>query len=252
MNLIRISAVSFLNTYPFIYGLKNSSVIDKIDLSVDIPSICARKLLDGTVDIGLVPVTAMSALNFCDIISPYCIGAIQKVRTVMMFSKAQLIDLKKIYLDYQSNTSNQLIKVLSTFYWKIKVEFEMIEPDQSVELTENEARVVIGDRVFEFEKKYPFVFDLAEEWNRFTNLPFVFAAWVSNKTIDIDFKNEFNEALKDGINSIDRMLAENFQQVNSFPGVDTYYTQNISYQLDNLKEEGMKLFFKYIKYLNQI
>src|ERR1043166_5159855 len=42
---IRISIVNYTNTIPFVWGLKNSGIIGKIDLQEDIPSICARKLI---------------------------------------------------------------------------------------------------------------------------------------------------------------------------------------------------------------
>jgi chorismate dehydratase len=64
---IRISAVSYTNTKPFLYGLQHA-IIDQIDLSLDIPSDCAQKLIDDKVDIGLIPVAATikpAALGNC-------------------------------------------------------------------------------------------------------------------------------------------------------------------------------------------
>ena len=40
--MIKISAVSYLNTLPFIYGLNNSSLSEIINLNLDYPSICAK------------------------------------------------------------------------------------------------------------------------------------------------------------------------------------------------------------------
>ena len=44
--MIKISAVSYLNTLPFIYGLKQSKLIDTIDLQLDYPAVCADKLIN--------------------------------------------------------------------------------------------------------------------------------------------------------------------------------------------------------------
>ena len=52
--MIKVSAVSYLNTMPFIYGLKNSTIFNQIELSLDYPSLCADKLLKGQVDIGSI------------------------------------------------------------------------------------------------------------------------------------------------------------------------------------------------------
>ena len=57
--MIRISAVSYLNTIPFIYGLKQSELIDNIDLRLDYPSVCADKLINNEVDLALVPVVVI-------------------------------------------------------------------------------------------------------------------------------------------------------------------------------------------------
>ncbi|MDC0204784.1 hypothetical protein OAJ65_03205, partial [Flavobacteriales bacterium] len=61
--MIKISAVSYLNTIPFIYGLRNSLIFDQIELFLDYPSLCADKLLKGQVDIGLVPVAVIPKLQ---------------------------------------------------------------------------------------------------------------------------------------------------------------------------------------------
>ena len=41
--MLKISAVSYLNTIPFIHGLKQSELIKIINLQLDYPSICAEK-----------------------------------------------------------------------------------------------------------------------------------------------------------------------------------------------------------------
>ena len=71
--MINISAVSYLNTTPFIYGLKISkSLYSKINIHLDYPSICADKLINGIVDIGLVPIVSINSLPSADIISNIC------------------------------------------------------------------------------------------------------------------------------------------------------------------------------------
>ena len=48
------------NTKPFLFGLQHSSILDSVELSLDVPSVCADKLKTGTVDIGIIPVTEIS------------------------------------------------------------------------------------------------------------------------------------------------------------------------------------------------
>ena len=65
----KISTVSYLNTIPFIYGLKNSPIFGQIELSLDFPALCADKLIRGEVDIALVPVAVIPQLENAYIIS---------------------------------------------------------------------------------------------------------------------------------------------------------------------------------------
>ena len=49
--MIKVAAISYLNSIPFIYGLKNSNVYSDIILSKDYPSKVADSLLNDEVDI---------------------------------------------------------------------------------------------------------------------------------------------------------------------------------------------------------
>ena len=60
---IKIAAVSYLNTIPFIYGLKQSKLMRNVDLQLDYPSLCADKLITGDVDLALVPVVVIPNLK---------------------------------------------------------------------------------------------------------------------------------------------------------------------------------------------
>src|ERR1700761_3065588 len=171
---IRISAVSYTNTKPFIYGLQHSGMPQKIELSLDNPTDCAQKLIDDVVDIGLIPVAATLSLPKWEIISDYCIGAEGPVNSVFIFSNCEIKNIKTLQLDPQSRSSNNLARVLLKNYWK--TDYLMIEnaADYTTSNDPNTAFVLIGDRTFGKKDKYPFVYDLAEEWRKFTGLPFVF------------------------------------------------------------------------------
>ena len=81
---IRVSAVSYLNTLPLIYGLTHSKIMQKISLSLDNPSACAQKLIDNEVDLGLIPIATLPQISNAHIISNYCIGANGPVKTVLL------------------------------------------------------------------------------------------------------------------------------------------------------------------------
>src|SRR5688572_20649974 len=93
-----------------------------LELSVDYPAKIAQQLIDGEVDVALVPVAIIPKLKEYHIISDYCIGAEGPVASVCLFSDVPMNEIKRIYLDYQSRTSVALLKVLVREYWKLDVE----------------------------------------------------------------------------------------------------------------------------------
>jgi chorismate dehydratase len=243
---IRISAVSYTNTKPFIYGLQHTGILQKIDLSLDNPSDCAQKLIDNVVDIGLIPVAATLSLEHWEIVSDYCIGAVGAVNSVFIFSNCEIHKVRTLQLDPESRTSNNLAQVLLKNYWKDGHLVVTKDADDYARSTDpNTAFVQIGDRTFGKKESYPFVYDLAEEWKKFTGLPFVFAAWVANKPISHGFIEEFNESLKFGLNH----RAELLKEIPLRPDFDfeDYLMHKLNFDLNPDKLEAFHLFLTYVK-----
>lgn len=245
MTKIRISAVSYLNSKPFVYGLTHSDFRNQIDLSLDMPSLCAAKLKNNSVDIGLIPVAAIPQIKGANIITDYCIAASGKVRTVVLVSEVPVEQIKRIVLDYQSGTSVRLVRVLAENFWKINPEWIQGETDYiRKELHGTTAGVVIGDRVFEVENRFPYVYDLAEVWKEMTGLDFVFACWVANKTLPQKFIDEFGKVLLFGIEHIPDVIEE-YRLLYPQYKLDNYFRENILYVFDDSKRNGLELFWKY-------
>jgi len=246
MDKIRISAVKYANTYPFIYGLIESGFDRRVILETDHPADCAAKLISGRVDIGLIPVAIIPLLKEYHIISDYCIGANGNVRTVMLLSNCPFGDIESIYLDYRSRSSVNLSKVLAKNFWK--KDFKWIDTSKEfdfINIGMNEAVVLIGDQCFEFETSFRFKTDLAREWKEFSGLPFVFACWTANKRLDKDFIEDFNRALRSGVENIDAVI-EKFGKTGTITGnvLKKYLTENIDYDFNDEKKKGLKLFLE--------
>ncbi|MDI3526642.1 MAG: chorismate dehydratase [Tenuifilum sp.] len=241
--MYKISAISYLNTAPFAYGLKHSPVNKKIKLLYDYPAECARKLLKNEADLSLLPVGALNDFDSYHIVSNFCIGSVGPVRSVTLISNNKLNDIRKIYLDYQSRTSVLLVKILCKRVWKISPEFVSLKPtDNYKSLEKNEAILLIGDRVFEAEKYYSNIIDLSEEWYNYYKLPFVFAVWVSKRKLSDEFIKELNNGLELGVNSIESAVDEFNQLVISRSEAIEYLKHNISYRLDEEKLKAIELF----------
>jgi chorismate dehydratase len=243
-NKIRISAVSYTNTKPFLYGIQHSDIINRIDLSLDMPSDCAQKLIDDKVDIGLIPVAAILSLPRWEIVSDYCIGASGPVNSVFIFSNCEAKDIKTLQLDPESRSSNNLALVLLKNYWKADHRTIENAPDYAAPNEPHTAFVQIGDRTFGKKQQYKYAYDLAEEWQKFTGLPFVFAAWVANKPIPAEFMDEFNKALKFGLEHRAELLKELPQRADF--DLEDYLMHKLDFDLTEDKRKALHLFHEYI------
>jgi len=239
--MYKIGAVNYLNTKPLLYGLQHQPIAEEIQLIQDYPAKIAKLLLSNKIDIGLVPVAIIPQMDDHFIISDYCIGANQTVASVAIFSRIPLSEVKTIILDYQSRTSVALTKILMKHYFKQPVNFVPADEDFINQISNSTAAVVIGDRALQMLPKFEFVTDLAAAWIKYTNLPFVFAAWVANKKISDSCIADFNIANGFGLLNLEAVIAQN---PCSYYDLHTYYTQNISYILDDSKRKGLKLFLQ--------
>lgn len=243
MNKIKISAVSYINTSPFMYGInRNEELLAISDISLDIPSICAEKLIENKVDIGLVPVAALLDIPDYKIISDYCIGSIGAVTSVFIFSKKPIEEIQTLRLDSHSRTSNNLARVLLKNYWKRSITLSTEE--------DADAYVLIGDRTFGKVGSEPYAYDLGEAWTNFTGLPFAFAVWAANKAIPESFVQLFNQALKYGLDHRDELIDE-LPKVENFD-LREYLTESIDFNLTLEKRNAIQLFHHYINELNAV
>lgn len=240
---IKIGAVSYLNTKPLLYGLERSSIKEDIILSTAYPAQLAAALKEQTIDLALLPVAAISSIPQAQIIGNYGIAADGDVASVALFSHVPLAEITHIYLDYQSRSSVRLTQELVSAYWKIAPEFIAADTQYIASIQGTKAGVIIGDRALQQLPNFPYVYDLSAAWKAFTGLPFVFAAWVSNRSLPGSFVEAFDEANAMGLQHLEEIVA-----AHPFPEYDLlhYYQKNIHYELDENKRKGLDLFLKMI------
>lgn len=247
MDKLKISAVSYINSLPFVYGIKKSGILINYELSLDVPSVCAEKLKNNEVDVGLIPVAMIPEIPDSKILTDYCIGATGPVRSVVLASNKELKKIKNVYLDKESKSSVKLAKILAEHYWKIKPNWELINISQIKNFRDEEAAVLIGDKVFRHEKSFKYIYDLAEEWEKFTSLPFVFACWVSNKEIPANIIGQFNQAIEYGVENKEKSVELISERKIYDVDLLYYIKNNICYELNDNMYDGLKLFLDYLK-----
>ena len=241
--VINVAAVSYLNTIPFLYGLRHSEGLSA-GLLLSPPSGCTRAFDERRADIALIPVGGLPQIKDpdFDIVTSWCIGADGSVRTVVMTSDAPLKGIKRVWLDSHSHTSVALARVLAAKYWKIAPEWVELDDYSRLDAPEpGDAFVLIGDKVFDHEERFAGSWDLAEEWQRHTKLPFVFAVWVARKSGPAETLAALENALTLGVERVYESILES--DYADRPYAYEYLTRNIDYFFDEQKRRGLRRFW---------
>lgn len=232
-----------MNTKPLLYGIERDTLVNDIELIIDYPSRIAAMLLKDEIDMGLVPVAVIPKMKEYYINGDICIGSNGPVASVCLFSETPIEKIERVLLDYQSRTSVQLARVLLKEYWKVRPELVNAGEDFRDHIKGTTAGVVIGDRALEQRRISPYIYDLGEAWQQMTGLPFVFAAWISNKPLDPAFVAKFDAANRAGLQQIDKVVAAN--PYSTFD-LHAYFTRYLDYSLDDPKRQGLAKFLQYL------
>lgn len=243
----RITAVSYLNTLPFVYGLQQQVKADEMSLSLDVPSECARKLLEGEADMGLAPAGVWPRLAAGFDRLPYCIAADGMVNTVMLFSRVPLHHIRRVFLDQDSRTSVLLIRILAKHHWHIQPEW--VDRSQINPHDLPESLLAIGDKAFALRDTFPYVYDLATEWKKFTGLPFVFAVWVATPAVPETARQKLCLALEYGISNIEAAIELAPPTTRRVIDLHHYLTRDIRFRMTDDFTEGLTTYLEMIKQL---
>lgn len=184
---IRVGAVSYLNARPLYHRLEEFA--PRARLVMDVPSRLADRLGRGELDVALIPSVEYlrGASSGYEIVPGFAIAARGPVRSVKLFSRLPIGEIRRLALDEGSRTSQALARVWLDAAHKVRP--ERIEPlplGVPIEESTADAVLLIGDRAM-IDPGGPFaaVVDLAEAWHDLTALPFVFALWVARPGIDL-------------------------------------------------------------------
>jgi len=180
--MLRLGAVSYLNTKPLVYGLDAHR--DQFDVRFDVPAKCAELLHENKVDLGLIPAIEYLRGDYA-IVPDIAIASDGDVATVAVFTRKPMAQVETLALDLSSRTSVALTRILCAKRWGIAPKFTPAEPDLQAMLQKADAALVIGDPAFEIDpaKHQVTKVDLGGEWKALTGLPFVYAMWVGRRGV---------------------------------------------------------------------
>lgn len=249
---MRIGAVSYLNTKPLVYNL--SQIAPQHELVFDLPSRLADQLAAGALDVALIPSIEFFQNPDYMIVSDACIGCRGPVLSVKLLSRVPMRQIRTLALDEGSRTSIALARILLQERFGIEPEQVPLPIDARYEQSPADAVLVIGDRAIHPARgNWVAQWDLGDEWNRWSELPFVFAMWVGRPVGRASSpSNDFVElaaslaAARDaGVANVERIARDEAAAVGlTYDQTLTYLRDNLHFCLGPGEQAGLALFYE--------
>ncbi len=251
----KVSAVSYLNTVPLVWGMLEGPQKGVFDLTFDLPSICAAKVLGGEADIGIVPVAALLERDLA-IYRGTGIACRGHVRTILLISKVPFPAISVLAADSSSRTSVQLARVVLDSVYGARPALVSMPPRLRPMLQSADAALVIGDPALvlvpsELRAQNLWVADLGDEWIRLTGLPMVFAVWAGRSDLHSAVHEQvFVDSCRYGLAHLDQIVTrEHAQRGISERLARQYLTENLVLELGEAEYRGMGEFLRAISVL---
>jgi chorismate dehydratase len=199
---IRIGAVSYLNTKPLICDLEE--LAPEAELVLEPPSRLADELAQGRLDVALIPVIEYFRAGEYSIVPNISIASRGPVLSVTLFSRTPWEDIHRVALDEGSRTSAALTQIILKRKYGVEPEVIPLPLAQEAETSDADAVLLIGDRAMRAcLPGYAFAFDLGQEWQDWTSLPFVYAIWAVRPGVDLgDVEDALLESKRRGCSRI--------------------------------------------------
>jgi len=243
MTPIRLGAVDYLNARPLVYGLEQHP---RFALRFDVPSICARLLHEGAIDVGMIPSIEYLRGDPYSIVPDLGIISEGPVASVALFSTKPVERVRSIAADTSSRTSNGLLRILCAERFGIEPAFDPTAPDIDAMLARHDAALLIGDPALflDHDRRGLLKIDLGVEWTAMTGLPFVWAFWAGRPEV---LSGEDVAALIDardaGVAASDRIATAYCPPEHAARG-RAYLKDNILYRLGDRAEAGLQRYYQ--------
>lgn len=244
---LTLSCVSFLNSLPFVEGLRRLDPGERPILLLDPPFRCAERLRRGEVDAALVPSVEFAAMEGALRAGEAGIASRHEVRSVVLLSRRPFDSLRSVAVDSNSRTSVALLRLVLSARFGSRPAFRAAPPDLQRMLTDSDAALLIGDAALRADRSDLRVLDLAAAWHGMTGLPFVFALWAARGE---EIRRQVAPLLARSIELGRAAIREGCADAEASRGglsvedLNDYLERNIHFTLGGEEMESLRLFFE--------
>lgn len=240
--MIRVGAVSYLNTRPLVYGLERLAPYAKV--TYDLPSRLADQLATGRLDVALIPSVEFLQNPEYTLVSDACIACRGPVMSVKLLSRVPIRRIRTLALDEGSRTSVALVRILLEQRYGLHPELSPLPIGARAEEAVTDAVLLIGDRAMHPPAGFVEEWDLGEEWRLWSELPFVFAMWTARAGAELNgLESALREARDAGVAHLPEIAAAEAPRVGlSFEDCLTYLRDHLYFYLGRREQRGLELF----------
>lgn len=240
---LRVGAVSYLNSKPLIEGLP--ALAPEAELVLDVPSRLADDLAAGRLDVALIPsVEAFSDPDY-EIVSDACVATRGPVWSVKLYCRVPPGHVRTLALDEGSRTSAALTRILLAERYGVEPHCTPLPLGATVADSTADAVLMIGDRAMHPPaERFQTVWDLGEEWRRWTGLPFVFAMWVTREGVPLGgLERALSDARDLGLSRLAEIAAREAPALGlTVDDARQYLSRHLHFRLGSAERSGLKLF----------
>lgn len=210
------------------------------------PTELTKALLEGKIDVGLLPVYAIIKHGLKMHPDIGIIGCDGPVKSVGFYTRSYIEELQQIrslYLDKESLSSAYLAKIILKKFYKLSLyDLEFFHHDKR-EMAD--AQLLIGDKALFFDKKLPYRFwDIGEIWHQHTQTGFMFACWASKHHLTPAEIDLLKQAKEKGLQ--DRTHLALSYKPHKQKIIEEYLTHNICYNTTPTIKEGLKYYREFL------
>jgi chorismate dehydratase len=237
---LRLSAVSYLNAAPLVHGLEGEA---DFALARAVPSQVAEELHAGAADLGMIPSIEYARGDYA-IVPEIAITSRGAVRSVLLFLRGRLEDVRTVAVDAGSRTSVALGRLVLRERLRRDPERVVVTPDIPRMLEQADAALVIGDAALDYAGGAERL-DLGEAWLELTGLPFVWAFWAGRPgALSPAGVARLQRAQAEGVAAIPRIASQwSGGDAARAARNESYLRHNIQYALGDAERKGLREFY---------
>ena len=225
-----------------------------MELKEGTPRDLANLLTKGELDVALVPLLTILRNPSISVIPKISVTSRGLARNSILFSKVAPADIKSVLVDGSSPGAIALLRALFNIRWRTQpmevLSSKPLMPDYPFMSMTYDAFLVNGDSAMQVRTEFPYKIDLGEQWQQWTNLPFVFSVWGVKAGLEGPALEElFLQAKKEGVGVISEIAKKEHKRLglNERACLDKLYST--VYDLGEEELKGIERFHFFMKEL---